>query len=363
MDILFLGKKNGLWRSLQESVSSLGNLIQMEPDLSKGLPFSDKNEEPQSTSAIGMILFDWKWALRRKTAFFSFLSQQNTIPGLILISQSSEILPDLVWKNEAVDVLYVPFDSHILQKRIQQALQHRQTLIRLEEKQQQTTEVTHRLDVAQHQIQADLEEKDILMQEIHHRVKNNLQIVSSILTLHSSKVQDQEIREILRSTQGRVDTISLIHKKLYESKNLAEIDIQDYVQHQIHDLFYQYPVRTKNLHIDLKLIPILLAVDQAIHFALLIHELITNIFKHAFPQNQTGQITLAICRTNEAQLKLLVADNGVGLPPDTDISKTSSIGLRLIYRLIQYLDGDYSITCHHGTSYCILFPICQLTLS
>ncbi len=133
-------------------------------------------------------------------------------------------------------------------------------------------------------------ENDTLLQEVHHRVKNNLQIVSSILSLKTSEVNNQEVKDILQVTQSRVDAISLIHKKLYESSEFSEIHMDTYFKQQLMDLFYTYPIRSQRIDLDLQVVPFSLIVSRAIHCAQLVNELVVNIFLHAFPNRELGSL-------------------------------------------------------------------------
>jgi two-component sensor histidine kinase len=213
-----------------------------------------------------------------------------------------------------------------------------------------------RLQVAEAQIQAAREEEEVLRQEVHHRVKNNLQIILSMLSLYTGNNADPEIEAVLKNMHSRVATISLIHKQLYDSSSLAEIDMQAYVNSQIKDLLAIYPVRTKKIVVKLDIGEVVLEVDRAINFALLINELVVNAIWHAFIERENGTLEVGLTESEDGTLRLLVADDGVGLPEEIDISQTSTIGLRMAYNFILRLKGELSLIRSAGTRFCIDFP-------
>ena len=212
------------------------------------------------------------------------------------------------------------------------------------------------LRIAEVQIQAAREEEEVLRQEVHHRVKNNLQIILSMLSLYTGNNADPEIEAVLKNMHSRVATISLIHKQLYDSSSLAEIDMQTYVNSQIKDLLSIYPVRTKKIVVKLDLGEVVLEVDRAINCALLINELVVNAIWHAFTEREKGTLEVGLTEGVDGTLRLLVADDGVGLPEEIDISQTSTIGLRMAYNFILRLKGDLSLIRTGGTRFRIDFP-------
>ncbi|MBC8257875.1 MAG: hypothetical protein H8E38_02570 [SAR324 cluster bacterium] len=212
------------------------------------------------------------------------------------------------------------------------------------------------LDAAEMQIKAARGEEEVLRQEVHHRVKNNLQIISSILSLYTGNIADPNIEAVLKNTHSRVATISLIHKQLYDSSSLAEIDMQEYVNSQIKDILSIYPIRSPKIVLKLELEPVVLDVDRAIHCALLINELVVNSIWHAFRGRERGVLQISLAEKANDKLRLLVADDGIGLPVEIDLSQTKSIGLRMAYNFILRLQGELALSRDNGTSYQIDFP-------
>ncbi len=217
-------------------------------------------------------------------------------------------------------------------------------------------ELKRQLREVRGQHKADLVEMDLLRQEIHHRVKNNLQIVSSILTLNTEQVTNPEVEEVLKLTRSRIDTISLIHKKLYEANQLSGIDMKDYVSNQILDQFHIFSKRSRKISLDLDLQPVFLSVDRAIHCALLINELVVNAIWHAFDGRDQGRLTLVLKPSGNEQVMLNVADDGVGLPEHIEPCQTRTVGLRMVHNFILRLGGTLELSRVNGTRYKIEFP-------
>jgi len=211
---------------------------------------------------------------------------------------------------------------------------------------------------------ASLKEKETLLSEIHHRVKNNLQIISSLLALQGSRVKDAKVRQALQESQSRVRSIALIHEQLYRSKDLACIDFSEYIQNLTRALLQTHsgmsaPIGIK-LHVDHALLPIELAVPCG----LVISELVTNCLKHAFSEQQRGEIRIDFGRNKSGKHVLIVADNGKGLPEAYDCRKTGSLGLQLVANLVQLqLHGTMEAKTNGGTTFSIEFQDRQQTLS
>jgi PAS domain S-box-containing protein len=217
------------------------------------------------------------------------------------------------------------------------------------------TDITER-KIAEEQIKSSLQEKEILLKEIHHRVKNNLQIISSLLQLQEKYFKNEEYVSVFRESQNRVKTMAMIHEKLYQSKNLAEVDFHDYIDNLSHSLFASYRVSPSQVELSLKLERIPLNINTAIPCGLLINELISNIFKHAFPASRKGKITVEMKRLPGSLIYLKIRDNGVGLPKNFNVEKCESLGLKLVRTLAMQLDGKLSIKSSKGAEFSIEFP-------
>jgi len=210
--------------------------------------------------------------------------------------------------------------------------------------------------LAEKQIIASLNEKEVLLREIHHRVKNNMQIVSSLLWLQSEHVRDKKDLEIFKDSQNRIMSMSLVHEKLYRSKDLSGIDIKEYITDLTNNLFQSYGVRAGTIEININVGNVSLGIDSSIPCGLIINELVTNSLKYAFPESRKGEIRVSLCNLNENKLELTVGDNGVGIPDDVDFRKTESLGLRLVTILTEnQLHGEINLDRSRGTEFKIKF--------
>src|SRR5262249_23486699 len=160
-------------------------------------------------------------------------------------------------------------------------------------------------------IRASLREKEVLLKEVQHRVKNNLQVIASLLSLQSERVLDEQARQMLKDSQNRVKAMALVHQKLYQSPDLAKIGFAQYIGELATNLFRSYAVRPETISLKVNVHDIFLGVDTAIPCALLINELVSNSLKHAFPDGRDGEIYIEF-RTDQEQYTLTVRDNGVG---------------------------------------------------
>jgi len=208
---------------------------------------------------------------------------------------------------------------------------------------------------AEEQVRASLREKEVLLREIHHRIKNNLQIVSSLLNLQSRYVKDKQVFEMLREGQNRIKSMALIHEKLYQSKDLAKIDFAEYIQNLTTSLYRSYRVKPNDITLKIKVDNVLLGVDAAIPCGLIIDELVSNSLKYAFPGDRKGEIRISLCSDNDNKTRLIVSDNGIGLPKDLDFRNTTSLGLQLLVTLADQLEGTLELDRSGGTKFRIMF--------
>jgi two-component sensor histidine kinase len=205
-------------------------------------------------------------------------------------------------------------------------------------------------------IKLALKERETLLKEIHHRVKNNMQIVSSLLSLQAAKAAQPETVDMLNESQSRIRSMALIHEKLYRSGSLADIDFGDYIKSLIDELLRMYNIPLGTVTITTDIENVRLGVDTAIPCALLINELMANSLEYAFPDGRTGTVTVALQRTNGAHT-LTVADNGVGFPADLDFRTTNSLGMQLVVTLVNQLEGTIELNRENGTAFVISFHV------
>lgn len=227
----------------------------------------------------------------------------------------------------------------------------------------QTAEITHELverRQAEQALRGSLREKEALLREIHHRVKNNLQIVSSLLSLQSLRVDLPQVREALADTQGRVRSMALLHEALYRSGNLAQLDVASYLHNLVAHLQRSMPDTADRVRFHLDIAPVHLDLDRAVPCGVIINELLTNSLKHAFPNRRSGLITLRLAPVSEDHLNLQVSDDGVGLPNSQprDPAGPTSLGLLLVGDLVRQLGGEHQLdsTPDLGTTFTMAFP-------
>jgi PAS domain S-box-containing protein len=208
---------------------------------------------------------------------------------------------------------------------------------------------------AEEQIKATLEEKVVLLKEIHHRVKNNLQVISSLLYLQSEQVADPQVRTVLQDSQNRVRSMALIHEKLYQAKDLVRVDMAEYIQNLSNYLFRSYAAHAGRVRLNVDVAAIQLAIDTAMPCGLIINELVSNALKHGFPDGRTGEIYIKLAQEEHGTYRLVVGDTGVGLPQAFNAVKTSSLGLQLVHTLVRQLDGAIDFSHEGGARFDIRF--------
>ena len=208
---------------------------------------------------------------------------------------------------------------------------------------------------AQAKLKASLYEKEVLLKEIHHRVKNNLYIISNLLDLQSETLEDEGSKQLFADSQNRLQTMALIHEQLYKSTDLATIDFTSYVRNLVNNLYYSYDNTDGKIEIAIHGDSLLLNLETAIPCGLLINELITNSFKYAFPESRPGTIAIQINCDRHENIHLTVCDDGIGIPDRIDWQNTSSLGLRLVNILAEQLEADIALDRHNGTSFHLVF--------
>jgi PAS domain S-box-containing protein len=189
-------------------------------------------------------------------------------------------------------------------------------------------------------ILSSLKEKELLLREIHHRVKNNLQIISTLLTLQSSQAKNSKVDDLYRESQNRIQSISLIHENLYQSDDLAHINFETYAKGLITDLFDSYGVNSKEIQLNLDIESVSMGIETAIPCGLIINELVSNSLKHGFQGSETGQINVKLQKLQDSKYSLIVSDTGTSFPDDVDLISNETLGLELIKNLVQQLDAQ-----------------------
>ena len=211
---------------------------------------------------------------------------------------------------------------------------------------------------AEDQIKASLREKEVLLQEVHHRVKNNMQIISSLFSLQSRHIKDKRALEIFKSSQNRVRSMALIHERFYQSEDMAKVDFAEYAQSLTSHLFSSHGTKPGAVKLNLKIKDVFLDLNTAIPCGLIINELVSNSLKHGFPGEKNGEIKIAMHPLDKNGMEVIVSDNGVGLPKGMDFIGTKTLGLHLVNLLAEdQLHGDIKLDRTKGTSFHIRFKV------
>ena len=219
----------------------------------------------------------------------------------------------------------------------------------------QLVDITERVR-AEQALRASLKEKEVLLREIHHRVKNNMQVISSLLNLQGSKAADPAVKEIFKESQLRIRSMALVHERLYGSGDLSRIDFADYLRKLYVHLGQAFAVSPDRIAARIDLDEILLDINSAIPCGLIATELISNAMKHAFPEDRRGTIVVALKRAGDGRIRLTIADDGVGFPPEIDFRKTESLGMQIVTMLSQQIEGEVELAAGPGTSFSVTFP-------
>jgi two-component sensor histidine kinase len=209
------------------------------------------------------------------------------------------------------------------------------------------------LKEAEEAVKKSLEDKEMLLREIHHRVKNNMQIISSLLNLQRSYIQDPNTDSILQESQDRVKSMAMVHEKLYETPELSHINVDDYIRKLTQNLFLSYRVQS-GINLEMNFDDIYISTDTAIPLGLLINELVSNSLKHAFVGRDHGTITISVSEI-ENGYQLMVGDNGWGIPEGFDYTQTDTLGLQLVNSLLDQINGTLFLETGKGTKFIIRF--------
>ena len=210
--------------------------------------------------------------------------------------------------------------------------------------------------LAEEQIKASLLEKEIMLKEIHHRVKNNLQVISSLLNMQSSYLQDEKAKEMLQNSIDRVSTMAKIHTMLYQSTDLARIDFGGFIRDLVARLQQTYGIAKSPIALHVNVADVSMTIEKSIPCGLILNELVSNALKHAFPEGKHGGINISMTTAGD-RFVLTVQDNGIGFPPSIDFHNTRSLGLELVRLLVTQLNGDIDLEVGGGSKFTITFPV------
>jgi PAS domain S-box-containing protein len=328
-------------RSIMEGQSIYSNYSQVGLDL----PTFDETEAFQATAVIPI------------------LHENEVLACFTIASRTMDDVP-LTTRN-ALEAITAQMGSAIARLKAEAALReaHQGLEARVAQRTEELVEANTRLEqeiahrrLAEERIRRSLQEKEALLQEVHHRVKNNLQIISSLLALQRTHVRDEQTLGILKDSQSRIRSMAFIHEHLYQSQDLARIDFSEYIKDLIGALLQSYSETGARVSLELKVDSVFLGVGTALPCGLIINELVSNCLKHAFPEGREGEIRVELFRIGPHGYELTVADNGTGLPEGLDYRKSNSLGLRLVTNLTELqLHGSLDVSRAAGTEIKIVF--------
>lgn len=241
---------------------------------------------------------------------------------------------------------------------LEQARKYREAQARAEEltaiNEELTAEIQRR-EEAEAIIRASLDEKEVLLKEIHHRVKNNLQIISSLLNLQSGFIDDEAALQMFKESQSRIQSMALVHEKLYQSDDLARVPFAEYVESLVNFLTRSYG--SGQVRVSLDVASVFLSLDTSIPCGLMISELVSNAFKYAFPDGHSGELYIQLKPVDNEHYDLVVGDTGIGFPEEINFFETDSLGLQLVTTLVTQLDGEITLNRDKGTEFRIRFRV------
>ena len=316
--------------------------------------------------------FDGRSALKianEKYPFIPFLFVSGKIGEEFAVSALKEGATDYIFKNNlsklvpAIQRALKETNEKIEREKAEKALHEahfkleQQVLERTEALAQANVELRLEMEERQrveNKLKQSLEEKEILLKEIHHRVKNNLTIIQSLLRLQSNYITDENVLDIFRESQNRIKSMAIIHQRLYEHDDIAKIDFSDYPRTLALDIFKSYVTDPDQIKLNVETDNVMLDIDTAIPLGLILNELISNSLKYAFPDGKKGQLTVKF-KIEDNKYKLIVSDDGIGIPEDLDYKNSDSLGLRLIYSLSDQIGADIKLDTTNGTRFEITF--------
>lgn len=221
----------------------------------------------------------------------------------------------------------------------------------------QRQQIEQELRDSQTRLQAAVQEKEVLLAEVYHRIKNNLQIISSLLDLQADSVADPQVRALFEDSQQRIQAVALLHESLSQVRNVTRIPAAEYINRLGTQLFQAYAPPGDRVTLRIQADPIWIDVRNAVPCGLLVNELLSNSLKYAFPGDQGGEITITLRATSEGQMVLIVRDTGIGFPADLDFRHTDSLGLQLVCLLTEQLGGTIELDRASGTQWTLGIPM------
>ncbi len=297
--------------------------------------YDELNIPEDERDTISLLIMDLpSWAAKSEELKLRKENEKPLFLPYLLVGSPSDLkkVKGDMWESFD-EVISVPITKMVLQSRVHVLLQ------------------TRRLSVQVNQL---LKDKEMLMKEIHHRVKNNLMIISSLLSLQSKYIKDEDARGIFKESQNRAKSMALIHERLYRSSDLKSIDFPDYLRSLTRDLFDTYLTERGRVRLEMDVDNVMMDVNNAVPLGLIINEMVTNSLKYAFPGDNEGIIGIKFHKEGDEYI-LMVSDDGVGIPDDFEVEKSDSLGMLLINSLTSQIQGELELKRHPGTTFIIKF--------
>ena len=286
------------------------------------------------------------------------IKAELAIPVIFLNTSGDDMLDERAKNVESFGYLPRSLQESEIKAAIEVALCRKDLEQRLRESEEQLEREIAERKRAEEQAKASLREKEVLLEEIHHRVKNNLQLISGLLDMSSMRTHSQDVIDLIKDARAKIHIMALIHNQLYRSERFDQIDLGSHVREMVSYLSQVYANRKKLITPVIEHSDVYLSVTQAIPCALALNEVISNAFKHAFIEGQKGTIEISIQSLADDTIFIRVKDDGIGIPEGIDIYKADSLGLKLIRNLVQeQLKGKIQIDRNNGTDVSIEFKI------
>lgn len=295
----------------------------------------DNNSQEEADEYDLLIIDTPTWSKKQQELKNKKEEQKSVFLPHLLVSSPGDlkIVPKEIWEDFD-EVITIPISKSVLLARVKVLLRTRNLSL---------------------QVNQLLKDKEMLMKEIHHRVKNNLTVISSLLGIQAEYIKDRETKDLFKESQNRARSMALIHERLYRTDSLKKIGFREYINTLIQDLFSTYATEPDKVELKMDVDEIEMDINTSIPLGLIINEMVTNTLKYAFPGDKRGYLKIAL-HQKDSDYILEVSDNGVGMPEDYNIEESKSLGMLLINSLTSQLDGTVELTNEKGTKFKITFP-------
>ena len=337
--ILYMEDDLGLARLVQKKMRRAGYMVDIAKDGHEGLSMYKEGH-------YDVVAVDYNMPKDNGLEIIRSMASLGPVPQIVMIAgQGDEMIAVEAMKLGAGDYLvkdvegkYFETFPSIVERLLERKLLLEENL-RLEE-----------------QIKALLREKQVLLSEVHHRVKNNMQVIISLLRIQSRKIEDKKYAEMFKKVENRIRSMALIHEKIYQAVDFANIEFGAYAKSLTKNLFRSYGINTEKVQSKIEIENIALGVDKAIPCGLILNELLSNSLKYAFPNDREGEIKIRFRSLNHHEVELTVSDDGIGIPEEVDIREAESMGVQLLRILAEnQLNGEVELERDGGTSFTIRF--------